>query len=62
MLLGLHVATFGLQWWALRTRGAEWLSSAAALSHPSSLWLLIAVFSLQVGVAACVHLAGRAAC
>ena len=45
----VHIAMFGLQYWAAQARGSDWLASSAALTtHPASLMLLVAVFLLQV--------------
>ncbi len=50
LLLGLHIAVFVLQyWWPSQLGSTEWLAGGSVLaSQPAGLWLLIAVFTLQV--------------
>ena len=52
LLLALHVAVFVLQyWWPSHMGSAEWVAGGSVLaSQPAGLWLLIAVFTLQVSV------------
>lgn len=51
MLLGLHVAAFAVHhWWPIQLASHEWPVGGSVLaSQPAGLWLLIAVFTLQVG-------------
>lgn len=50
LLLALHVAVFVLQyWWPSHMGSAEWVAGGSVLaSQPAGLWLLIAVFTLQL--------------
>ncbi|KAL4451665.1 hypothetical protein ABPG75_007327 [Micractinium tetrahymenae] len=49
LLAALHLAMFALQLWALNAGATDWLSrNPVLLSHPIGLWLLVAVFTLQV--------------
>jgi hypothetical protein len=50
LLLALHVAVFAMQyWWPSQMGSVEWLAGGSVLaSQPAGLWLLIAVFTLQL--------------
>lgn len=53
-LAALHIAMFGLQFWSVNSRAADWLAgSPVLLSYPAGLWLLVAIFILQVGRLRC---------
>lgn len=49
VFLGLHVAMFALQYWGAQSRGTDWMTGNPVLvSYPAGLWLLVAVFTLQL--------------